>query len=282
MPLMFFKLLRYDLVFGFRQNKYKYCIAAIAVFVLCLSFYMQSQDVWVLAQDDDLSKFTGPRSISDYFIFITKGIEIYDPGSGEPFNFPMFWAIVQILIALLVATYPTSDLRGFSRNVLFRTTSRSIWWYAKVSWTLLTVLSFYLLGFAVVVVFALAVGDITLFPVSDISLHINNIDARLILPADIVFSLSVGMFASMFLAVAQVVLSFVIKAAFSFMTVMAYIVASTFFHTPILMADYSMLLRNGLLLVDGLSSLAMIIICIVSFSAFAVIGGQHFKRCDIL
>ncbi len=281
MPATYFKLLHHDLVFGFSQNKYKYCIAALTFFVLCLTFYIQSQDVWVLNQDNDFSKFTGARSISDYFIFLSRGIEVFDPSSGEPFNFPMFWAIIQVLVALLVATYPTNDMHGYSRNVFYRTTSRSIWWYAKISWVILTVLSFYLLGFAVVAAFALSVGDIALFPISDISLHISSIDACSISPADTVLSLSVGVLASMFLAIVQVVLSFFIKAPFSFTAIMAYIIASTFLHTPILMADYSMLLRNGLLLPESLSNLTMITICLAASVVLAIAGSQYFKKFDI-
>ena len=279
---VYFRLLHHDVISGLRQNKYKYCIAALTVFVLCLSFYMLSQDIWLDSSPNGLHQYSGERSISDYFIFLSKGMEVYVPSTDNPFKFPIFWAIIQIQVALLVATYPANDLEGYSRNVFIRTENKLVWWCAKITWTVLTVVSFYLLGFIVVVMCSLIVGDTAFFPTSNISLHVNGIDACALLPSELFGALAVGVLASVVLATIQVVLSFVVKPAFSFVVIMTYTIASTYFHAPYLIADYSMLLRNGMLLPEGLDNMTMIVICLILALTSSIAGYLYFARRDII
>jgi hypothetical protein len=250
--------------------------------MLCVAFYAQTQDLWVSdGPDGGLRRFSGTRSITDYLIFMAKGMEAYAPSTGGPFIFPIFWGMLHVLIALLVAGYPTSDFHGYALNVFLHAGSRGLWWAAKAVWTVLTVCSFYLLGLVVTLAFALAAGDATIFPASQVSLYVSAIDALAVARHELLLALLVPPASSIALSMLQVLLSFIIKPSLSFLAVMAYCFVSVFIPTPFLIGDYSMLLRNGIALQGGLSSAAMLAIDSISAVALAGLGGRYFQGKDI-
>jgi hypothetical protein len=278
----FSKLLLYDLRSGFAQNKAKYLIALLAFITLCALYRSQTQTIWIDDGTGGLQLFSGERSMSDYLIFMFEGIEVYVPSPNNPFIVPIFWMILQVLIALLVSVYPTNDLRTYALNVLTRVRSRRVWWVAKITWTILTVCSFYLLCLVVVAVFALATGDGSFLPVSAVSLYSSGIDALAMSPSELFGILLVPIFVSVALSVVQVSLSFVMKPALAFLAVMAYCVTSAYLFSPFLMGDYSMILRNGLVMSEGLNSLLMMAISVLVAVVFAVVGARYFLRKSII
>jgi hypothetical protein len=279
---IFFKLLLYDLRTGFSQNKVKYLIALFAFITLCALYRSQTQTLWVDDGTGSLQLFAGRCSMSDYLIFMFKGIEVYIPSPNNPFTVPIFWMILQVLVALLVSVYPTDDLRTYAVSVLTRVRSRCVWWAAKIAWTVLTVCLFYLLCLVVVIVFALLAGDGALLPVSAVSLYSNGIDALAMSPAELVGTLLVPVFVSGALSVAQVFLSFIMRPVLSFLIVTAYCTTSAYLYSPFLLGDYSMVLRNGLVMAEGLDSALMMAISALITAVFAVVGARHFLRKSII
>lgn len=65
-------------------------------------------------------------TLADYLVFLDLGIKIYISSPENPFEIPIFWAIPQILIALLISSYPTEDLKHYAVNVLCRLRSRRL------------------------------------------------------------------------------------------------------------------------------------------------------------
>jgi hypothetical protein len=271
----------HDLYSGISRNKVKYLLCLLAFAMLSLLFYTQSNSL-IAAHYEGLDEGSAHRSVLDYLIFMSRGIEEYVPSLSKPFTIPVFWAILQVLIALLVSVYPTEDLQTYAVGVLTRTGSRTLWWVSKVGWVIFTVCSFYLLGLAVVFVFALAVGDMSVFPVSDISAYATQIDARGPALTEVLMSLLVPPLVSIALSLAQMTLSFIVKPTLSFIAVMAYYIASAYLSVPVLIGGYSMVIRNGMVMEGGMSSAVMIIIsCAVALLA-AGSGSLYFKRMDIL
>lgn len=278
----FAKLLLYDLRSGFAQNKAKYLIALLTFIAICVLCRSQTQTIWIDDGTGSLQLFTGGRSMSDYLIFMFRGIEVYVPSPNDPFTVPIFWMILQVLVALLVSVYPTNDLRTYALNVFTRIGSRRVWWVAKIAWTVLTVCSFYLLCLVVVAVFSLLAGDSSFLPVSAVGLYSSGIDALAMSPTELCGILLVPVFVSVALSVVQVSLSFIVKPALSFLFVMAYCVASAYLYSPFLLGDYSMILRNGLVMSEGLSSVVMIVVSSVVTLVALGLGTLYFKKMDIL
>lgn len=261
----------------------KYFLAGVTFVVLCLFFYAQVRYLRIEdPQSGALLPVPETSSLPDVLVFMFKGIEVYVPSSDEPFKVPIFWMILQILPALLVATYPADDLHGYAINTLLRAKSRSLWWLAKCAWTVLTICAFYTLCLLLVLVLSLLTGTGSFTPSCLINLFINGIDTSLLSSWSLVLALLVPLFVSIALSLVQVLLSFVIKPVLSFIVVMAYLLVSAYFFSPLLMGDYSMLLRNALVNPDGLSSLTMIAVSVMVAIAAAVIGAVRLSRMSIL
>jgi hypothetical protein len=267
---------------GFAHNIGKYLLAAATFVVLCLFFYAQVRYLRIENLSGALVPVPETPSIPDALIFIFKGIEVYVPSDSEPFKVPIFWMILQILLALLVATYPTNDLYNFATNTLLRAKSRSMWWLAKCAWTTLTVCTFYILCLLVVLVSSLLTGTASLMPNYLINLLINGTDTSLISYGSLVLALLVPLFVSIALSLVQVLLSFIIKPILSFIIIMAYLLVSTYFFSPLLVGDYSMFLRNALVNPSGLSSSLMIAISTAIAVVAILVGAIRLNRMSIL
>ena len=77
-------------------------------------------------------------------------------------------------------------------------------------------------------------------------------------------------------------LSFILRPGFGFLAVMVYLVVSIYYFSPFLIGDYSMLLRNGLICPEGLSSIEMIIICAGVSCTTLLAGNIYFNRADLI
>jgi hypothetical protein len=271
----------HDVYSGISKNRIKYLLSSLVFFTLCLLFYAQTNNL-IAAGYEGLDEGNTGRSVLDYLIFMSRGIEVYVPSPNSPFVLPIFWTVLQVFVALLVSVYPTDDLHGYATNVLTRTGSRHLWWASKVGWIIFTVCSFYLLGLVVILGFSFAVGDTSLLPIGDISLYATQIDALGLPLGKMLTALLVSLFVSIALSLVQMTLSFILKPALSFLIVMAYGIASAYFNAPFLIGAYSMMIRNGMVLEGGLSNTAMLLAsCAVALIA-AGLGAFCFKRMDIL
>ena len=278
----YFKLLKHDVYSGFSENKAKYLFSALAFIMLCAMVYFLSQHLLLEQTDGSGVPYSASNTIADYLAFIFKGIEVYLPNSEEPFKIPIFWAILQILIALLVCNYPTKDLDTFAKNILIRVKSKRLWWNSKCLWIVLSVSVFYLLCLIIVVLFTTVLGSVSFDLTTSVSETLMGVYISPVAAYNLMLAFLVPLFVSIALSLLQMLLSFALKPMFSFIIVIAYCIVSAYLHTPFLIADYSMLLRNGLVYDGGLSSATMIGICLGFSVAVIVIGNFYANRMDLL
>jgi hypothetical protein len=77
-------------------------------------------------------------------------------------------------------------------------------------------------------------------------------------------------------------LTLFINPAFSFAFLAGYAVASTYYFTPFLVADYSMLLRNELFYPGGAQIVPAVLVSLILTLALAVLGFLRIRRIDII
>jgi hypothetical protein len=225
------RMLRYDLSAGFAANRTKLLLSVLVVMLIASSFAPECQNaIAEVLPDGNAVYFEGERSIVDYLIYLYKGIEVYVPGVSNPFMLPIFWLSLQILVALLVGMYPNADLRGYAPGALVRAGGKRLWWVSKACWVVLTVVAFYLLSYLATSAIALAMGDTQLLPTSNASLLVNGINAQALSLPELALLLLVPVAASIALALAQMTLSFVLNPALAFISVMAFCLASAYYH----------------------------------------------------
>ena len=72
--------------------------------------------------------------------------------SDQPFEVPVLFLLINILLAVLIGGYAGGGLHGTGLNKLVRCQRRSGWWFCKCIWNVISVLGYYA---------ALAAGAVT-------------------------------------------------------------------------------------------------------------------------
>lgn len=270
----FLKLLQYDLNIGFSINLPKYIISALFIAILCAKFY------------SNLSASEGiPNgNIIDCYMYIFKGMKVYNAENGDPFMIPFDWLILQSLIGLLIIQYPTQDLHSYGTQLLIRSRSRVFWWISKCIWNFATVLMFYLLSFIIPIVFSAIFGDLSLIPNIKVNEFSSLIDLK---DVQINFTFYISIFilpilTSVAVSLFQMMLSFLINPVISFLLIVGVMAASAYCHTPFLVGNYTMILRNKAIYESGFNNTNIIIIDLLIVILSVIVGLLYFKGTDIL
>lgn len=274
MKSKFLKVLKHDLSIGISANISKYIIIIIYLSVLCIKFFTNISAQSVMMDGNTI----------DCIIYIFKGIRVYIPENGEPFSIPFDWLIIQSLISLLVVQYPTQDLYTYGMQMLIRTRNRCTWWLSKCIWNIVSVFIFYIISFALAVVFSAIFGNISMIPDNQVNVLINSINLENI-RVDLYFYLTVltlPFLTSVAVSLFQMMLAFLINPIISFLFIMSLMSASAFCHSYFLFGNYSMLLRNEEFYINGFDNRLIIIVSMVLITVSIFVGLIYFVKIDIL
>lgn len=283
MPSNLVKLIQHDLARGFSQNRGKLGLALAIFVVLCIYFVaaINSQSQLDVALGVNMIG-DHKASTADFIMSFSKGMDVYVPSQGDKFKIPVLWMMMPVCIALLAGTYPTEDLHTYATNILIRAKSRTAWWLSKCIWVVLTVLAFYAIGGMCALAFSLLFGNMGVFPDEQIALLVNGLDMAGVEPYQLFFALLLPIIVSITLSLFQMLLSFLLKPMLSYILVAAYLVASIYYHTPFLIGDDSMLLRNSLFYPEGIDTSLTFAICGISILVVVIVGIFHINRTDFL
>ena len=67
----------------------------------------------------------------------------YIPNQHQPFEVPVLFLLINILLAVLIGGYAAGELHGTGLNKLVRCQRRSDWWICKCIWNVISVLGYY-------------------------------------------------------------------------------------------------------------------------------------------
>jgi hypothetical protein len=262
-------LFAHDLRVGF--SPLTYAAAAVVFAVLCLVAQSASQDS------------TPGRQLPawpDYLVSFFRGVPI--PAEGQTgLGVPVVWLMPQVILALLVAAYPTRRLGGYAVQTLHRVGGRAYWWLAKWLWLVATVVAFYAVAAGVALLFSLFTDSVALEPRPQVELA-NGLDvAAVSLPA-LWGALAVPVVTSIAVATVQMVVAFAWRAQLAFLVVVAYLAASGFAHSPLLLGGNAMVLRNRAFDPAGSSTGTMCLTSLGVTAAAVLVGVWAFQRRDML
>jgi len=279
---LFFKLLGYDIRFGFGSNKVLFLISFMVFLVLALMFSSAASMPSIGDGEGGFIDLTDEyASAVDYLLSFYKGIEVFNPAGSKTFDLPVFWLGIQVCVALLVSLYPSRDLYSYAPQVFVRTRNKWIWWLAKCFWIIITVLAFYTIGIIIALVAALIGGGSALEVNVLLNAFFNKLDVFGLEPLDFVFLLLLPAVVSIALSLVQMALSFIVKPVWSFIVIMSYHLVSWVVFSPFLISDYGMLARNGLFIRNGLASEFMLLVCCAVIVFVVIVGIPLFRRMNL-
>lgn len=264
------KLIKHDIRQGIICNWLKYVLAFFMVIFPLLI-------LWKMCSNENITP-----SFIDYIIYIFKGMEIYVPSPTSTFKIPVIYLMFNIYIAFLVGNYPLNDLTGTAQNILLRTKNRLSWWLSKCIWNMGSVIVFYIVIFFTCFIFTLFTGTLSLTPTNELhsyfGVNFSNVDEM-----RLVFTVAVlPLLTSIAVSLAQMALAFMMKPVNSYIIVVSFFVASAYFFSFLLIGNYPMLMRNSLVIDNGIDTYRAVFVCIGVALVSAAAGYARFRKMDIL
>ncbi len=273
----FMSLLKHDILHGILL-RWRYFLVAVLFFTFTDFAFMNNVNSLNLAADSVLK-----CSITDYILNMFIGNEPFDFELKKGISLSVVWFVFHAVLFSSMGFYITDDLNKNAFIFILKVKSRRKWWISKVVWCVLIVIIYYALFFIVSFIFAALFGTVSLsvndlvvqrmfgFSVSGISIF------------DILLSsFFLPMAISCSFAVLEAALSLILKPLYSFLIIICYLIASTFYCRIYLLFNFSMIIRNNFYGINGVTNQYGILIAVILVVVSSVFGVFIIKRKNIL
>ena len=200
--------------------------------------------------------------------------------------FPVSFFLIHIIPCCFTLNYLHDDINQGGIQVFTRLGNMNLWWYSKCIHNFITVVSYYVLGFAVWALLCLLTGKTeSLIPNSRVfeaffSAYFTNaslpayefILCMFILPILVVSALSL----------CEMTLTLFMKPIYSFFVICIYFISGIYILHPAFLTNYAMSVRNAAIGVYNFNSLFGICLCLAISAASVIIGKLRLRRFDII
>lgn len=263
-------LLCYDLRYGFQNNRGKWLFALLIQVYFC-----------TLAGRLSLISNT-PIGFLERLTFLFQGLPEYHLSQTGTFELPVHWVAFHAFLLFLAGFYPIQELTQSGGQAFIRSSRRGYWLLSKALWVFATVAGYYLMLAGVLAVCSLASGGPWAPPAAMTALFGIDIAGRSL--AEIaLYWWAMPILVSVALCLIEVLMSLFIEPLLAFFVMLSYLVASVFWTSPILIGNYSMLLRSKLLSGNpAISTQNCFTACLSLIVIALVLGIKLFRGRDIL
>ena len=186
----------------------------------------------------------------DMILFIFRGMREYVPELDPVFLIPVTWLLIQLYIAFVIGGYAYEDLGAYGQQFLLRST---------------------------------IFGRFSLQLTPDIGYILSDIDVTMITEKQMVLHLVVlPMMTSLNMSFIQMLLSLWIKPTLSFVFVMSYMTISAYWATPVMIGNYSMILRFSPIVTGGIRPSTALWMEGIVFFLFVLASRVLMRRYDFI
>lgn len=142
------KLIRYDMLEGYRQHGWKLLVAVLLGVLFCIDFRMRMTNLFPELQTD----------MGDFIIYAIGGMKIYTPSPVEKFEFPVRWILYYSFLFYATLQYAENDMRGMGKQMIVRSGKRKYWWTAKLLWNISYVVAWMAVFYVTIAAYCLISG----------------------------------------------------------------------------------------------------------------------------
>lgn len=271
------KLIRLDIKEGIVKSLYKFLLFVPLIAYICINLIISNISWW---------KFSGATrvrfTIMDFYLEIFKGMREYIPNMNEPFQFPIIYLSLNLLIAYIIGDYAGRDLRGRGKNILVRSQKRSLWWYSKCIWNSMSVMIAYSVIFLMVLFFSITNGRLSFSPNSRLLSEYFGLMQNISQIRFISYLIILPLLASIALSQLQMMITIIIPSIYGYFIMAVIFMASAYYFHPFMIGNFFMLYRNALYRSDGIRFLPSVIICLVIIVVSIGVGRFYFEKKDII
>lgn len=277
--MRFFKLLRYDIIYGIFNVKklIKFILLAAVILLACLEL---NGKIIPYNTNVDIN-----MSYGNIMFYILGGVKEFVIDTDDIFKIPYIWYINHLLILFFNLQYANDDLSGVGQQMIYRAGGRIKWWISKCIWNFVSVTLYYMISLSTIIVFCLIKGN-------EISLSFSSFMRNIMYfgPKDLGYetwdiALEVTLMpflVTLALSILQMALSLVFKPAFAFIFSSVLLISSAYYMTPFLIGNFSMAVRSSKVVSNGVNLTDSIIATLVMIALGIIIGILAIRRHNVL
>ena len=277
----FYRMVQADIRQGILSAYLKYMIVLIVSIVFTQNYYAKVENYIVQG------KVAGKVRILDLLIYFFKGMKEYIPASNRPFEIPVDFLLLNMLLAFIIGNYPMKDMNGYGRSILVRSDTRMSWWFSKCIWNVLSVLTYYATIYIGIIVMYVVHGGLS----NGIKFVLNPDLLRTIFGTDlsdvnnsilIITIVILPIMTSIAISILQMTLAFYLNPIVSYIIVIAIYIFSAFYMKWFMIGNYLMMYRTDFINPNGmhLGKALVVNVCIIIISILT--GYLYFRRHDVL
>ncbi len=242
--------------------------------VIFLVTFSVSQRYTLWAADAHYYGDDTPPGLTDYVFWYFQGSYPVPEDSDRPPEIPVEWLCIQLYLVFLVGKYSLNDLNKGGKNALIRCPKRSVWWYERCLWSGLCALIYYGLTMAV-----MTASFLVLHGAAALRSCLLSAEDPLLFAA----CYAAPLMSMITLALLQHFLSLILRPIYGLILLAAWLMASVFKTSPLLIGNLSMLCRSRYYAGGGSITLGQVMGMCLALSCVSILaGGMYFKRKDIL
>ncbi len=280
-----FKVLRYDM----QRNKFNFIKYLLLTCVAFSFFYL----LFVFDSFHQFAYFlTGPDKIDELNLSVGDGI-LFELGGSlllpnniqkRGISFPASFFLSNILVLYFTLNYLIDDLNHGGIQIFTRLGNMKTWLRSKCILNIITVISYYVLGFIIFGFLCFLNNKImSLQPNADVF----SVNFHAIYKPTSDWKLFIAFFIQpavvmLCLSILQMTLTLFIKPVYAFTAICIYIMLGVFFVNPAFLSNYAMPLRSSAIGIYNFDFLSCFLICLVIIILSIVTGQKRASCMDIL
>ena len=277
----FYRMVGLDIRQGIISAYLKYMVVLIISFAFTQNYYVKIENY--IAN----GKVVGEVTFFDILIWFFKGMKEYIPTSNKPFEIPVDFLLLNIILAIIIGNYPMKDINGYGRSILVRSDTRLSWWLSKCIWNVLSVITFYTVIYVGIIGTYVAHGGlengIKLLFNADLmkavfQVDLDNVNSYVLMITTIVLPIITSIAISML----QMTIAFYLNSIVSYVIIIAMYIFSAFYMKWFMMGNYIMMYRNESINQKGMN-LSISLIVDAGVVLISIVSGYlYFRRYDVL
>lgn len=282
-----YNTLRYDIRYGFISKPIKWFIILFfyAFLYLCFTFdifHLFYYDVRGIGDINSLS-----LSVGDVIMFELGGkLPMLSFSRDSKILLPTSWFLAHILICYVTLHYLSEDLSHGGVQVISRVKNKSLWWFSKCLWNIITVISCYVIGYGVLYL-------LCLITCKNNTLALNANIFSIIFSANLanktasngelfLYLCALPCIVGITINLMQMTLTLYVKPIFAFIASCVYFIAGMYYANPIMISNYAMPVRGAVIGIYNFSFSSGALICLAFCIAAVYIGVYRIKKMDLV
>lgn len=279
--MTFIKLLRFDLKNGI-ICKWRDFLKTAILFFIAAGLHFLTLRIFEITRPE---YFSVSPTVGDYCLSIFAGSQIDAIQTmGSSFHIPFAWLFYVFWMLYVLLRYPLENLNSMGKHLLVLSRSRTAWWFSKCIWICIGTFFHFVSALAGIITMALLCGAKANFTINSycpviFGFFSGNIKDG---PWSLIPFLRCSLFVLIALGILQLTLSLFLKPLYSYLMVIAYLLASLYFRGPLFLGNFLMGARSDVFVTSGYSAFYGTLLALFAGVIAVIWGLLKFQTYDIL